>query len=96
MKLTPKQKEVLINALAHDGDMRITNNGLKSSLMKKGLITYASGYGWGFGGIQTLTREGERVAILLKAAEQCVQLTCGGLAYLKAKVTPPHATNASR
>lgn len=30
------------------------------------------------------------------AAEHRVQLTCGGLAYLKAKVTPPHATNANR
>lgn len=69
MKLTPRQEDILLKALEHDGDMRITNNGLKSSLMKKGLITHASGYGWGFGGIQTLTREGERIAILLRAAK---------------------------
>ena len=68
--LSPAMIKELEFAVAHDGDTRITHSSVKRALLERGLVRDASGYGWGYGGIQEITEAGRQA---LAAAQQLTE-----------------------
>lgn len=64
--------EVLTKSLEKDGDMRITNARLKNALVARGYVELSMGYGYGFGGIQSITPAGREALREYQAFQQSV------------------------
>lgn len=84
-KLTPKMVEVLTKSLEKDGDMRITNARLKNALVARGYVELAMGYGYGFGGVQSITPAGREALREHQAFQQSVHPTVATVAPQEVK-----------
>jgi len=69
MKLTKKQKEVILSATSNKDYCTIAHGNTMKSLVNKKIFDYADGFGYRFGAIIELTKKGKFIQYLLHSVD---------------------------